>query len=102
MPQGRTRRPRRPKRIIDERRRELDWILDYHDDVVADLRVVAGIAEWSTLSSAEFFALVERLPYYAHTITHLRALEAREAAERAAEDASVLAALEADGLVERK
>mgnify|MGYP001238243888 CR=1 FL=1 len=97
-----------PKRLIEERRAEIDWILDYHDDVTSDLSALHGVADWRALDSVTFFSLARRLHAYPGAM-RARLFEEiareREEAKRVADAASAsdaLAELERDGWLSRE
>lgn len=80
-------------------------MLDYRDDIVSDLRVLHGVADWRTLDAATFFASVTRLPAYQGVLrARLIAEQAEQKRDPAAtiqDDRAALAQLQADGWVER-
>lgn len=39
-------------------------MLDHHDDIVSDLRVLCAVADWRALPGSVLFPLIERLPFY--------------------------------------
>lgn len=43
---------------------QIDWVLDYLDDIESDLSAVHGVADWRTLPGPRYFMLAARLAAY--------------------------------------